>query len=76
MNRLSTDRRFAGTVVLTAAMVALAPAHAEDNECKAVVKFLNTSADGSGTKFTFDVKTECEASAGSFVLVKFFRTQR
>ena len=41
-------------------------AHAEDNECNATVRYLAHKAAGSNTKITFEVKTNCEASAGSF----------
>lgn len=41
-------------------------AHSQTNECNATVTPRDPVADGSGTGFVFDVKTDCEASTGRF----------
>lgn len=68
MHEILINRYFATAVAVAAvlSMFAAASAHAEENECQATVKYLGHKAADKNTKVNFEVKTNCEASAGSF----------
>ena len=68
MRYTSINRNLASILAVATAvsMSAASSAHAEDNECNATVRYSAHKAADSNTKITFEVKTNCEASAGSF----------
>lgn len=62
MNKQSTSKYLLAVSLIAASTLA----HAQTNECNAKVTPQDPVAAGNGTRFVFDVKTDCDASTGKF----------